>query len=567
MANCENCGATFEPTNEPKEVTSLRVLCPKCEAERLERKRQQAAAKTAAKPVPAAAPPVRKPAPAAAPAAAAKPTAQPSVSAAKSSAPAAKAAVKPAAPAAKPAAPRAAAPAPRSAAKSAKTGSATGDDEARAARSRDVMREKELLKKKQQQVITYAWIVAGGAAVLALGMWMYAKRTDNQRKQEAADLAARQEKVLTDAKAMDASTEDGLTKIIDFLTTDEERKKLWASSPQGPEIQSLLSKAVQEREAKRERRALKEAFEELRNQLANPASMTVDQIREMRIKLVNQIEPKASGSMDTQFATDVAQLKQNTDRVYASKLHDEARSAANAANDVVGRQAALKKYTEAEDEIVKLFEESLKKNQNELSKYYEGHFREVIDESDLLAKAIFTTDFIEKQPWKDLLSADQAPNWNAASLEGFSQKFERGALTLRGPNAAARQNGVTSIGDREQFRDFVLDFEFTILKGEFELYARVGKRFDGTVESLKFSALDESPNASFLLSANEPYSGTLTFIGSSWTCELSAGDPQTVEQVKWVQSRRGGIGLLVPTESEVKITRMRIKSLRQSGSL
>ncbi|MCK6448456.1 MAG: hypothetical protein L6Q99_18860, partial [Planctomycetes bacterium] len=468
---------------------------------------------------------------------------------------AAAAAAKPSASAAKPA-PRASKPA-----------ADVGDDDAKAARSRDVMREKELLKKKQQQVIMYAWIVAGGAAVLALGMWLFAKRTDDQRKQEAADLAARQEKVLTDARAMDASTEEGLTKIIEFLTADEERKKLWATSPQGPEIQTLLSKAVQEREAKRERRALKEAFEDLRNKLANPASMSVEQIREMRITLVNQIEPKASGSMDTQFATDVAQLKQNTDRVYAAKLHEEARSAANAANDVAGRQAALKKYTEAEDEIVKLFEESLKKNQSELSKYYEGHFREVIDESDLLAKAIFTPDFVEKQPWKDLLSTDQAPNWNAASLEGFSQKFERGALTLRGPNAAARQNGVTSIGDREQFRDFVLDFEFTILKGEFELYARVGKRFDGTVESLKFSALEESPNASFLLSSNESYSGTLTFIGSSWTCELSAGDPQTVEQVKWVQSRRGGIGLLVPTEAEVKITRMRIKSLRQSGSL
>jgi hypothetical protein len=303
----------------------------------------------------------------------------------------------------------------------------------------------------------------------------------------------------------------------------------------------------------------------MRKSLANPAEMTADAINVLRRKLVNEIDSKVS-LMDQQFGSDVAQLKQNTDRAFAAKLHDEARSAGNQANDVDGRLAALAKYTRAEDELVKLFEAALKANQKDLEAYFGTHFREVIDESDVLAAAVFTPEYIEKQPWKDLLSVDQGPNWNAAVLEGFTHKFDRGSLSLRGPNAAAKQEGVISIGDREQFRDFVLDFEFTIAKGEFDLYARVGGRFDDTVEWMRFSSLEESEKASFLLSANESYSGTLTYIGSAWNCELSAGDPYGNEKVSWTKSRRGGIGLRVPPEADVKITRMRIKSLRQSGT-
>ncbi|MCC6408501.1 MAG: zinc ribbon domain-containing protein [Planctomycetes bacterium] len=561
MANCENCGATFEPSAQPKEVTSLRVLCPKCEAERLERKKQQAAAKSTAKPapVPAAAPPARKPA-SASPSAAPKPAAAPARPAA---------AAKPAPRVAKPAS--AAASPSKSAAKSAaKTAAApakrTSDEEAeaKASRSRDVMREKELLQKKQQRVLMYAWIGAGAAALIAGVLFLFAKNTDDGRKQAIAEREAKEQAILDDAKKMDTSTEEGLNKLISFIT-DTERAKVWAGSPQEGELMSLLSKSRNDLAGRIERRQTKSDFETMKNNLANASTMTVEQISQLRTDLVNQIEPKAS-LMDQQFAADVAQLKQNTDRAYAAKLHDEARSAANQANDVAGRSAALLKYTKAEDELVKLFDDSFKKNVKELQDYYGQHYREVIDESDLLAAAVYTPDYIEKQPWKDLLSTDQAPNWNAAALEGFSYKFERGALVLRGPNASAKQNGVISIGDREQFRDFVLDFEFTVVKSEFEMYFRIGKRFDGTVESLKFSALEESDNASFMLSPAESYSGVMTFIGSSWTCELSAGDPVTMEKVKWSQSRKGGIGILVPPEAEVKITRMKIRSLRQSGT-
>jgi hypothetical protein len=363
---------------------------------------------------------------------------------------------------------------------------------------------------------------------------------------------------------MPTGTEAELEKVIAFLE-DPERRKVWAAnSPQMGDVISVLSKAKNDLLSKQEKAALKATFEAVRVSLANPSAMSVEDIKLARQKLVLEVEPKTS-LMDQQFAADVAQVKQSADRAYVAKLHETARSAANQATDLDGRRAALEKYRIAEDETVKLFDESYKKNK-ELETYYGDHYREVINESDVLAKAIFTPDYIEKQPWKDLLSNDQAPNWNASSLEGFTYRFERGALFLRGPNAAAKSSGAISIADREQLRDFVLDIEFTITKGEFEMYLRVGKRFDGTVETMKLSALEEPSNPTFILMPGESYSGTITYIGSSWVCELSAGDPAGNEAVKWSQSRKGGIGFLIPPESEFKITRMRVRSLRQSGS-
>lgn len=316
----------------------------------------------------------------------------------------------------------------------------------------------------------------------------------------------------------------------------------------------------------REQSELEARVEGLRAALAHPESSSVEQIEALRREIVDEVEP-ASFLLDPALAAEVAELARSTERVLATRLHAEARAEAEAArDDFEARLAALAKYTRAEDEILELFERALWRDERELADFHQRHFREVIAESDALALAVFTPEYVARQPWKDLLGAEQASSWNVASLEGFWCRIEEGVLTLHGPNAGTRQCGVVSICDREQLRDFVLELEFTLTKGEFELYLRVGKRFDGTVESLKFSTLEDSPDFSFLLSQGESYGGVVTFIGSSWTCALSAGDPQTMEQVKWGQSRKGAIGLVVQPGTELAVTRLRVRSLRQSGS-
>ena len=52
MANCEKCSTTFEPSTDRTEVSSLRILCPKCEAERRAEKAARAKAAAAAQVTP-----------------------------------------------------------------------------------------------------------------------------------------------------------------------------------------------------------------------------------------------------------------------------------------------------------------------------------------------------------------------------------------------------------------------------------------------------------------------------------------------------------------------------------
>ncbi|MBI5431779.1 MAG: hypothetical protein HZA52_02995 [Planctomycetes bacterium] len=225
----------------------------------------------------------------------------------------------------------------------------------------------------------------------------------------------------------------------------------------------------------------------------------------------------------------------------------------------------LARITREEDASAERLDEAVRSGAASRIDECRREYRETITRSDELARLVFTPEYVASRPWIDLLGPEQAPNWNAASLEGFAWRIEDGVLKLHGPDSGTQQCGVVSICDREQLRDFVLDFEFTLAQGEFELCSRVGLRFDGTVESLKFSTLEDSQDASFLLPRGETFGGTWSFIGSSWTGGLSAGDPQTLEQVKWSQSRKGGIGIIVPPATELTFTRLRVKSLRQSG--
>src|SRR5262245_7744502 len=55
MSTCENCGKTFERVDAVEEVTTLRVLCPQCSAERAAAKARKAGLPANARPPAAAA--------------------------------------------------------------------------------------------------------------------------------------------------------------------------------------------------------------------------------------------------------------------------------------------------------------------------------------------------------------------------------------------------------------------------------------------------------------------------------------------------------------------------------
>ncbi len=586
MATCENCGASFEPSNQPTEVTSLRVLCPKCDAERRERKKQMATQKPV--PVPASAPPPQKPKPAAAPVAEvrAKPAAAPAgeIRAKPAAAPAPKISARPAeprateAPRARPAPAAARAkpePKPAEARPSSRRRAAEEEPTEKSGRSMDVLREKQLLQQKQARTIMIGWIVAGGAVVIALVMMFIAKQKQQKLDDEAAALDKSRQEIWTTSDAMKLDTEEECKALIAYLDA-KERHEIWINwDKKAGDLQSRRNKAQATLDTLVEKRTLRDTFDTMMKQLAAPEKLSIDDLKKLRQDLVNKIGNKQT-LLDAEDVTKLATARQNADRAYTAKLLDDARTSAAAAKDLDSKKAALGKYTVAEDEINNLLDEALTKNIKDQGDFLTGQFKDAIKESDELATAIFTPEYIDKQPWKDLLSGDQSANWNPS--KELPWKLEKGVLYLKGPNASLGGSGVISIGDKERWRDFVVEYDFTIVKGAFEVYYRLPKSVTTYTESSRFTTAESDPKSTVsalfsALSPGESYTAHMNFIGSMWTLECTDHDPIKTEDsdhnplpVKWTHTRRGAIGFVIEPDCEIKVTKCHIKVLRQSGT-
>jgi len=256
------------------------------------------------------------------------------------------------------------------------------------------------------------------------------------------------------------------------------------------------------------------------------------------------------------------------DREQAENLHVErmlATAHAAAASEPLDR-AALTLIQEAEDGILKIYEASYRAWQKDKDpaitakkEQYETAYKEVIELSDAAVGAFFTPAVVDTIPWRDLLSAEEASHWKGAAVKGFEYRVENGVMHLIGPAPEEKSEGIISIGDKEVWRDFVVEAEFTVVKGRFTVFYRLPLVWQENVESLELST-DEGDGQ---LTAGVPYEYRLSLIGSTLVEERLGEDSLiTPTSISWTKIRKGAFALSVPKETEVKFTRLRIKVLR-----
>ncbi len=571
MAICENCGTSFTPSDAHTEVTSLRILCTKCEAERKAERARRAGEKAAQSSAPKAAPPVpatrrASPAPASTTAAQASvssaPVSSAPVSAKPASAPppvsqrtpssdAPPRATRPATAPSKPtpAAPAplvATSPAPRAA--SAQNAGASTKGKARGS-TPDVRREIELLKRRENKVMMYGWIVCGGLTLIALGVWW---RVQAKKSAEAAAVAAAIQEVQDFVSKMKGFDITNLVQANDAITFAESNKKLWEDNSASSDVGTIVSRAKTNLETAKDRKETEDRLANAEQVINNAASETPQNIAKIR-RILGDLEQRVD-SMPPEFKTRLTSAKSVIDKTYVVRLHDDAK--AIAAKGPSEARAALTAYTLAEDEALKLFEESMRRKNKEGEDYYKQHYRDMITESDAIATAVFTADVIEKVPWKDLLAGDATKGWANDGLKGF--RIDSGALQAVGPEIGAGKTAIMSIGDREQWRDFELDFEFTLVSGTGSFYFRLGRRPDNAGDIYPIS----TGEGGFKL--GEKYGAKATFIGSTLSITWSTADitPYTPDGASWARMRKGAFGLTLNEGSEIKISRLRIREVR-----
>jgi hypothetical protein len=220
--------------------------------------------------------------------------------------------------------------------------------------------------------------------------------------------------------------------------------------------------------------------------------------------------------------------------------------------------------TRAEDEAVKALDTAIKARERpDVIEPLTQQYRQCIEKTDALVNKVFTPEVIERTPWTNLLADPQKDYWQHVAFQSW--QITDGVLDCVGPALDAKQTAIMSIGDLEQWRDFVLDVEFTLVAGESAFHFRLGPFVNTSTLSLKVACDGEGhsdADTSFRLGASNQM--TVTLLGSSWRVDFA--DPAHAShdepEVPWVIRRKGAVAVSVPPGSAIRITRMRIKVLR-----
>ncbi|MDZ4774406.1 MAG: hypothetical protein SGI72_14860 [Planctomycetota bacterium] len=418
--------------------------------------------------------------------------------------------------------------------------------------SEDVRREIEMLRKNQDKWITYGWIVAG-ALLLIAGVTYYITSSHKKAIDDAEK--ARQDRVarwISDIKGIDAAKPADWAKFEAMLADPANTEPRNSNTGGARELTARLGSTIQQnKERIQEQVELLKGIVEIEQIATEAGSKSAEDLSKARRRLtLYQGQTETLGVENGQRVTKAGTL---IDRAFVAKLHEEAKAAG--AKGPAEAKAALAVYTKAEDEIIKLLNDATKKRLEEVKEYYIGHYREMITEADLLSAIVFTPDAIEKVAWLDLLSGEQKDKWQRPGFTGWELKD---GVIKGNTELASRSTAIMSIGDAEQWREYVLELEFAVLKGDAQVHYRLGASVNNASINIPLAT---TGNSAF--KPGQAVTMTTSIVGSTLKYSFTDPDHSPSEEIlSWSTNRKGGIGLSVPPGCDIKVTKMRVRPLR-----
>jgi hypothetical protein len=398
------------------------------------------------------------------------------------------------------------------------------------------------------KTMMFGWIAAIGITVIAGAVFFNVQMTKSKEKAAEDAHLAEVKDAVTQIKAFDISVPEQATKM---LALADQKAELWKGSAEEMDVVGLIAQARRVLDTEKDRAEIRDQYANVQKQLENIGKLSSEEIGALRRHL-QELSIK-SELMGPDFSKQLDAASNTAKHAYADMLLTEAKTAA--AGGPEAERASLPKYAKAEDELLAMLEDAHNKKDAE-EKWYEERYKRCIAESDAISKELFTPEAIKKAPVRDLLTPDS--KWNPSKdLPSFSFALDRGVAHMA--NAAdAKNDGIVSIGDLDNWRDFALDMDFTLVKGKAEVYLRLGRRADSRVYSIVLDT--EGPHA---LVAGQQYHCELTFIGSTaWVNIKAEGISPATDEVFWGKSRKGAIGFVIPSGTELNVSSMRIRVLR-----
>jgi hypothetical protein len=395
-----------------------------------------------------------------------------------------------------------------------------------------------------------------GGMLLIVGVVVF--QVMGTKREERAKIQAHKNEVNAiwdELSALNPEKPADAQKIIDRAAATEE---VWKESESAQGIQSRVVSAKTNLDSYKEQQGVVDSFTSIEKELATPENLTPERVKDLRRQL-DELEVRVTQAGPELLAR-YSIARGAIDKTYATRLIDDAKSFEQGNGD--NPRLSLLRYQTAEDEIKVLLDKVYREKNTELQEFYTPLYKQAILESDRLAGETFTAAAADKLPWVDCLVGDQAGFWNPSDAKGFSHRIENHQLQIQGPDPDAGKLAVMSIGDREQWRNFVWEFEFVVERGNFVVYFRLGRNPNPNTYAYNINTEGEDKN----LEPGKTYRGRATLLGSTFDLRYADQDIDTpspkTEQIGWTMSRKGGIGLVIPASTSVRFTRFQVRELR-----
>lgn len=420
----------------------------------------------------------------------------------------------------------------------------------------DIKRELNLLRERESKTMMIAWIVCGVLVLGAGGWFLYVTGVKRAEQQLIDDKLALDAAFLKKMESFDVKTEQGATDAIGFAAADvlDGKKVSWQQSDKiAGKITTIVSASNATLQSLADSKYFNDRLAAAEAVASNAASKTPDEVVRAR-RTVKELSDSSDAQTD-EVKKRIATMRLQLEKVYVQRLWDDGKT--QAAGGPANFRAALSAYGKAEQACLDLFEKKIPDPTGELQTFARPILTQIYTESDALCAQLFTPEYINQQPWTDLLSGEMAAQWQDSSLNGF--RIEGGVLQAVGPDANSGKEGLVSIPKINQWRDVQIELEFELVTGRSQFYMRLLRRADNAVEGPRFSSKEEE---NYVL-AKSKVGVVITAIGNKLMIAYTggAGNDETKE-IRANLTRKGGFGASVPPGTELKIHKARARILR-----
>jgi F0F1-type ATP synthase membrane subunit b/b' len=411
------------------------------------------------------------------------------------------------------------------------------------------------MEDSMERTTKIGMMVAGGLLLIGLVIVFVVKgkkdekdRIQREHDQAVADFRGGIEK-LDLRKAKDAET------LLARLAEDAKLPApLQNEDLVAKDVQSWKAMATGTLEGDKERQDLEKRLVVIEEVIKQADVKSSQELSEARLKLEEIDARKDAGGPE--LVERVVKARTAFDTGYARKLYSEAKTFRDSHKDQE-KQALITHYSRAEDELLKLWQKAYRDKNKEVEPVLQNLYADVLRESDELSEKVFTEEVIDKTPWKNLITGELKNTWVGSEFEGFKWANTPDGLQIIAEKTKNRSSGLVTVGPVAGWRDFQLELEFTIEKGEAELILRVGK--DATkAEALKLTTSGTDP-----LQTGKKYMATITVIGSRLRFVYRDGSPpDIVRQFHPSNSRKGQVGFVAHDGTRLTVHKLQIRELR-----